>query len=91
MNATATVNTTDTVPPTPQPQKMTPEKLRKLMDANNLTSGALAELLGVHRNTVSRWLTYTADADGKTVTGTPIDAANALLILTNLQPKKRKK
>jgi transposase len=91
MHATATVDTTAVMPPRPQAQVMTPEELRELMGDHGHTNQSLAELLGVHRNTVSRWLHYTKNDKGETLTGTPIDAANTLLIRTKLKAKKRKK
>lgn len=80
-----------TMPAKPQTPVMKPGELRALMDAHGLTGGALADLLGIHRNTVSRWLTYEANGKGETVRGTPIDAANALLVRTKLAELKRKK
>lgn len=72
-------DTTRGMPPRPQPTAMTPEQIRALMDRHDLTNRALAELLGVHRNTVSRWLAGT----------TPIDAANAMLIRETLKKLKK--
>jgi transcriptional regulator with XRE-family HTH domain len=64
---------------------MTPAQLRALMERHNLTNLALAELLGIHRNTVSRWLLHVPG----TKKGTPIDAANAMLIRETLKKLKK--
>lgn len=70
------------MPAKPQPAAMSAEELKALMDAHGLTNKQLADLLGVHRNTVSRWLTAAPK-------GTPIDAANALLIKTAIKDRKK--
>lgn len=61
---------------------MKPDDLRALIDAGGYTShSVVAELLGVHRMTVSRWLA------GKVV----INAAAAALIRERLGATKKKK
>ncbi len=59
---------------------MTPDELRALMAHNNVVNASqLADKIGVHRNTVSRWLKGTRR----------IDKAAAALIFTALKrPKK---
>lgn len=48
---------------------MSPDELRRLIDARGYTShGAVAKVLGVHRMTVSRWLA------GKVVINAPAAA-----------------
>lgn len=71
--------------------EMSGQELRALIAEYGLSQGQFAELVGIHRNTVSRWLTYEADGAGKTIRGTPIDAANALLVHARLASLKRKK
>lgn len=59
---------------------MTPDELRALMDANGVTSPSeLAEKIGVHRNTVYRWLAGTRR----------IDRAAAALLYTVLKKTKK--
>lgn len=57
---------------------MTPAKLRTMIAAAGLSQVKAAKLLGVARQTVTRWLSG----------HTPIDRANARLINEVLTPKK---
>ena len=62
------------------PKAMTPDELRTLMDANGVANASqLAAQIGVHRNTVSRWL------NGQR----RIDKAAAALIFTVLKKPKK--
>lgn len=67
------------MPAEPRPAAMSPAELKQLMEAHALTNLALADLLEMHRNTVSRWL------KGET----PIGAANALLIREAIKKHKK--
>ncbi len=59
---------------------MTPDELRELMAFNGYENASqLAEKIGVHRNTVSRWLNGTRRID---------NAAAALLFTVLKKPKK---
>lgn len=70
---------TDTMPNTSK--AMEPDELRQLMDANGVTSAdKLAEMLGVHRTTVFRWLAGTRR----------IDRAAAALVTSVLKKKPKK-
>ena len=69
---------TDTMPNTSK--AMEPDELRQLMDANGVAGASqLAEKIGVHRNTVHRWLKGTRR----------IDRAAAALIFTVLKKPKK--
>jgi DNA-binding transcriptional regulator YiaG len=62
------------------PRAMTPDELRTLMERNGyVNASALAQTIGVHRNTVSRWLNGTRRID---------KAAAALIATAVKRPKK---
>ena len=59
-----------TMPPKPRPAAMKPDQLRAIIEGAGVTQQRAAELLGVSRPTIVRWLA------GRT----PISRANARLI-----------
>ena len=70
-----------TMPPKPPPAAMTADELRELMLSHGHNKGSLAHLLGVHRNTVWRWLREKDPIN--------IDAAAAALIRERMKTKKK--
>lgn len=65
------------MPAKPRPAAMEPKKLRAIIEAAGLSQRKAAKLLGVARQTVTRWLSG----------HTPISRANTRLINEVLKPK----
>lgn len=81
MNATAAPDTVAGMPARPNNPAMTGKEFHELLEAAGVTQRALAEQLGVHHVTLSRW------ASGHT----PISKANALLIRATLNAMTKAK
>lgn len=72
---------TSGMPPKPRKRAMTGREFKSLLDASGMDTKQAAEILGVGRTTVYRWLNGT----------TPITAANAMLVKDRIRPNSQTK